>query len=85
MTARQTIENLWDRATPVAPLLDAYRHEVLREATATLRELHHPITHMGQDWCAECSVRRSTGPRTEEWIAYIPHPCPTLHAIGVQP
>ncbi|MFD3531949.1 hypothetical protein [Streptomyces sp. NPDC058664] len=30
--ARERIENLWDRATPVAPLLDAYRAEVLREA-----------------------------------------------------
>jgi hypothetical protein len=30
--ARERIENLWDRATPIAPLLDAYRAEVLREA-----------------------------------------------------
>ncbi|MYS15065.1 hypothetical protein [Streptomyces sp. SID4982] len=29
MNARQTIEDLWDRATPVGPLLDAYRDEVL--------------------------------------------------------
>lgn len=31
MNARETIENLWDRATPVAALLDAYRAEVLAE------------------------------------------------------
>lgn len=44
MSARESIENLWDRATPVAPLLDAYRAEVLGEVTAWLikeaREFH---------------------------------------------
>lgn len=29
---RAAIENLWDRATPVEPLLDAYRDQVLTEA-----------------------------------------------------
>lgn len=48
--------------------------------------LHTPIQHMGQTWCAECSVRRSTGPKTEEWVAFIPHPCPTLEALeGKEP
>jgi hypothetical protein len=38
--ARERIEKLWDRATPVAPLLDAYRSEVLREIADLLeREL----------------------------------------------
>lgn len=32
MSARESIEALWDRATPVTPLLDAYRAEVLRTA-----------------------------------------------------
>lgn len=40
MSARTSIENCWDRATPVAPLLDAYRAEVLREAADLLRDLH---------------------------------------------
>lgn len=31
-TARESIENLWDRAIPVGPLLDAYRAEVLAAA-----------------------------------------------------
>ncbi|TXS07012.1 hypothetical protein EAO70_36445 [Streptomyces sp. adm13(2018)] len=34
--ARERIENLWDRATPVGPLLDAYRATVLREAAAAI-------------------------------------------------
>jgi hypothetical protein len=44
--------------------------------------LHHPVTEMGQTWCDECSVQRSTGPRTWERIAYIPHPCPTIRALN---
>ncbi|WP_432077751.1 hypothetical protein [Streptomyces sp. YPW6] len=32
MSARDSIENLWDRATPVGPLLDAYHAEVLTDA-----------------------------------------------------
>lgn len=27
-TPRQRIENLWDRATPIGPLLDAYRDDI---------------------------------------------------------
>lgn len=58
--------------------------ERAKKAEAALdrvRALHQPIQHMGQTWCAECSVRRSTGPKTYEWVAYIPHPCPTIDAI----
>ncbi|GGZ83138.1 hypothetical protein [Streptomyces rubiginosohelvolus] len=58
----------------------------LRLKGAALREritaLHAPVQHMGQVWCGECSVRRSTGPRSEEWVAFIPHPCPTIDALG---
>jgi hypothetical protein len=50
-------------------------------ALARIRDLHRPVTHMGKEWCAECSVRRRTGPATEEWAAYIPHPCPTVQAL----
>ncbi|MYR75103.1 MULTISPECIES: hypothetical protein [unclassified Streptomyces] len=44
--------------------------------------LHAPVQHMGQAWCGECSVRRSTGPAAEEWVAFIPHPCPTIDALN---
>jgi hypothetical protein len=37
-SARERIENLWDRATPVAPLLSAYRAEVLREVADLLEQ-----------------------------------------------
>lgn len=50
-------------------------------AEKRLRALHTPVQHMGKTWCGECSVRRSTGPRTEQWMAFIPHPCPTLDAL----
>ncbi|MGI5347032.1 hypothetical protein ACQEU8_02415 [Streptomyces sp. CA-250714] len=40
MSARESIENLWDRATLVAPLLDAYRAEVLREAADAVDEMY---------------------------------------------
>jgi hypothetical protein len=46
-----------------------------------VRALHNPVQHMGQTWCAECSVRRRTGPHSDEWVAFIPHPCPTLDAL----
>ncbi|MFJ6487034.1 hypothetical protein [Streptomyces californicus] len=42
MSARDSIENLWDRATPVAPLLNAYRTEVLTEAVALVQANPHP-------------------------------------------
>lgn len=50
-------------------------------AVARVRDLHHPVTLMGMVCCDECSTRRSTGPRTSERIAYIPHPCRTVHAL----
>lgn len=31
MSARETIENLWDRAIPVGPLLDQYAHELAEQ------------------------------------------------------
>ncbi|MGP3737959.1 hypothetical protein ACTWJ9_33150 (plasmid) [Streptomyces sp. GDS52] len=51
------------------------------DARNRLRALHAPVQHMGQTWCGECSVRRRTGPHTDEWVAYIPHPCPTLDTL----
>jgi hypothetical protein len=50
-------------------------------AVARARALHRPVTLLGQAWCDECSTQRSTGPRTAERIAYIPHPCPTIRAL----
>lgn len=50
-------------------------------AKKRISDLHAPVQHMGRTWCTACSVRRSTGPKTEEWVAYIPHPCPTLDAL----
>jgi hypothetical protein len=52
-----------------------------KDAEKRVRALHTPVQHMGQTWCAECSLRRRTGPKTDEWVAYIPHPCPTLNAL----
>ncbi|WP_329217467.1 hypothetical protein [Streptomyces microflavus] len=42
MSARDSIENLWDRATPVGPLLDAHRADVLAEAVALVLANPHP-------------------------------------------
>jgi hypothetical protein len=53
----------------------------LNAAKKRVRDLHSPVHHLGQTWCAECSTRRRTGPRTDEWVAYIPHPCPTIDAL----
>ncbi|KOT57072.1 MULTISPECIES: hypothetical protein [Streptomyces] len=50
-------------------------------ALARVRALHAPVQHMGQTWCGACSLRRTTGPKSEEWVAFIPHPCPTLGAL----
>ncbi|MEW2302010.1 hypothetical protein AB0958_18890 [Streptomyces sp. NPDC006655] len=52
------------------------------EAKARLTALHTPVEHLGKTWCAACSVRRWTGPKTEEWVAFVPHPCPTLDAVS---
>jgi hypothetical protein len=66
----------------VQPELDA-----LNARLNAVRDLHAPVQHMGRAWCGECSVRRRTGPNTDEWVACIPHPCPTLDALenGAQP
>lgn len=58
-------------------IADAICTDVKKRVTA----LHAPVQHMGQTWCGECSLRRRTGPKTEEWVAFIPHPCPTLNAL----
>lgn len=52
-----------------------------KAAKKRVTDLHAPVQHLGQTWCQECSVRRSTGPKTEEWVAYIPHPCNTIQAL----
>ncbi len=53
----------------------------LKAAKKRVTDLHAPVQHLGRTWCAECSVRRRTGPRTDEWVAFIPHPCPTIDAL----
>ncbi|MFD4795955.1 hypothetical protein [Streptomyces anulatus] len=68
------------------PLTERINAELARGETALaavqrITALHAPVQHMGQVWCGECSVRRSTGPKSEEWMAFIPHPCPTLNAL----
>ena len=35
--SRESIENLWDRATPVAPLLDAFEAEIRKDCAAIVR------------------------------------------------
>ncbi|MFF7631411.1 hypothetical protein [Streptomyces cyaneofuscatus] len=57
------------------------RGEAALAAVQRITALHVPVQHMGQVWCGECSVRRSTGPKSEEWVAFIPYPCPTLNAL----
>lgn len=61
----------------LASALIHYRETLLKPLT----DLHSPVEHMGQTWCSACSFRRRTGPHSEEWVAYIPHPCPTIDAI----
>jgi hypothetical protein len=53
----------------------------LNASKKRVRDLHSPVQHMGQTLCAECSVRRRTGPHTEEWVVFIPHPCATIEAL----
>ncbi|MET9055250.1 hypothetical protein ABZW50_29295 [Streptomyces bacillaris] len=68
---------------PLAQSINAEltRGEAALAAVQRVTTLHAPVQHMGQVWCGECSVRRSTGPKAEEWVAFIPHPCPTLNAL----
>jgi hypothetical protein len=56
-------------------------HGTYMAAKKRVTALHQPVQHMGQTWCGECSVRRRTGPKADEWVAFIPHPCPTLDAL----
>ncbi|MFF8250134.1 hypothetical protein [Streptomyces griseus] len=68
---------------PLAQSINAElaRGEAALTAVQRITALHAPVQHLGQVWCGECSVRRSTGPRSEEWMAFISHPCPTLGAL----
>jgi len=52
-----------------------------KDAEKRIRDLHAPVQHLGKTWCAECSVRRRAGPRADEWVAFIPHPCATIEAL----
>lgn len=54
----------------------------LRAILKAVRELHCPVTVMGQVLCDECSTQRSTGPNTSERIAFIPHPCRTIQTLN---
>ncbi|MCX4911849.1 hypothetical protein [Streptomyces sp. NBC_00878] len=53
----------------------------LKNAKKRITDLHTPVQHLGQTWCDECSVRRRTGPKTDEWVAFIAHPCQTIQAL----
>lgn len=52
-----------------------------KAAKKRITDLHAPVQHLGKTWCSECSVQRRTGPHTDEWVAFIPHPCPTIEAL----
>lgn len=56
-------------------------HGTYTDAKKRITALHSPVQHMGQTWCSECSVRRRTGPHTDEWVSFIPHPCATIDAL----
>ncbi len=47
--ARDRIENLWDRATPVGPLLDAYRDEVHVASIQDAIDRLHRIERLAPD------------------------------------
>lgn len=55
MTARETIENLWDRATPIGPLLDRYAHE-LAEEIRNSKELRDLTDDHMSDCCAAADL-----------------------------
>jgi len=56
-------------------------NDELNAAKKRIRDLHAPVQHLRKTWCGECSVRRRTSPHAEEWVAFIPHPCPTVEAL----
>ncbi len=55
--------------------------DTYKNAKKRVTDLHSPVQHLGKTWCQECSVRRHTGPHADEWVAFIPHPCPTIEAL----
>lgn len=55
MSARETIENLWDRSTPVGPLLDAFEHEVLRQAAERIRNSEE-LRNLTDDHMRDCNA-----------------------------
>lgn len=56
----------------------------LREQLGAVRRLHTFTTYMSIDICDECSIKRRTGPRPDDWerMAVIPWPCPTTLAAA---
>lgn len=70
-------------ATPTGPgRLSASAIDALYAALDAVRALHQPEEHLGRRWCASCSVRRRTGLREDEWVAFIPWPCATVEALN---
>lgn len=69
-------------ARPSASHITDAELDALNARLDAARALRQPEEHLGHLWCSECSVKRRTGPRTEEWVAFIPHPCPTLDALN---
>jgi hypothetical protein len=55
--------------------------DTYKDAKKRVTALHAPVEHLGKTWCQECSRRRRTGPRTDEWVTFIPHPCATIDAL----
>lgn len=55
MSAREAIENLWDRSTPVGPLLDAYEREVLRKAADRIRGSEE-LRNLTDDHMRDCNA-----------------------------
>lgn len=56
--ARERIENLWDRATPVGPLLDAYRAAILNSAADALEaEAAHIRYGSATDYASQHAAR----------------------------
>jgi hypothetical protein len=56
-TARDRIENLWDRATPVGPLLDNYRAQIISEIAAQLAGMAQDAQATPRAYGMACAVR----------------------------